>query len=212
MSQASEHTELNARKWDSRAETYDAKWFDYMRYMQKRTIALLPLKENISFLDIGCGTGWAVRYVATLIHQHGEFYGIDISPNMIERAKDNSRDCRNMYFYKANAEELPFQDNLFDLIMCTNSFHHYLQPAKALSEIQRVLKSSGRIYIMDFTADGFLSRMIDRVFRKREPEHVRFYSTREYQRLFADAKLAHVSKQSITSSMKVHIGEKQLQA
>jgi ubiquinone/menaquinone biosynthesis C-methylase UbiE len=115
-----DHAELNAKKWDARAETYDEKRFDYFRYMQKRLIALLPLKENLCFLDIGCGTGWAVRYVATLVNQQGEFYGIDVSPNMIKKAKDHSQDYRNAYFYKANAEELPFQDNLLDLITGTN--------------------------------------------------------------------------------------------
>lgn len=62
----SEHAELNERKWDSRAATYDEKRFDYFRYMQKRLIALIPLKENLHFLDLGCGTGWAVRHVAHL--------------------------------------------------------------------------------------------------------------------------------------------------
>jgi ubiquinone/menaquinone biosynthesis C-methylase UbiE len=57
MSKASNHVGLNAKEWDSRAETYDEKRFDYFRYMQKRLIALLPLEENLCILDIGCGTG-----------------------------------------------------------------------------------------------------------------------------------------------------------
>jgi ubiquinone/menaquinone biosynthesis C-methylase UbiE len=208
MSKESDHAELNAKKWDSRAETYDQKRFDYFRYMQKRLIALLPLKEGLCFLDIGCGTGWAVRHVATLVNQHGEFYGIDISSHMIEKAKDHSHDYRSAYFYEANAEELPFEDNLFDLIICTNSFHHYLHPTQALREISRVLNPGGRIYILDVTADGFITQTLDKVVKKREPEHVKFYSTQDYRLLFTGANLEHVATKLITPPLKVHIGEK----
>ncbi len=208
MNPESDHAELNARKWDARSKTYDAKWFDFMRYMQKRTIALLPLKENLRFLDLGCGTGWAVRYVASLLHQRGEFYGVDISPSMIERAKDHAREFPHAIFYKANAEELPFQDDFLDLVMCTNSFHHYLHPVQALSEIHRVLKPRGRVYIMDLAADGLLTKTLDRVIKENEPAHVEFHSTRDFQTLFAESKLAYVDTKPILLAMKVQIGEK----
>lgn len=138
----------------------------------------------------------------------GQFYGIDLSSKMIEKARDNSQDYENIHFDKANAEELAFECDFFDLAICTNSFHHYLHPSKVLNEIQRVLKSGGRIYIMDFTADGFIPAMVDRWAKRREPEHVRFYSTQEYRTLFAGAKLEHVATKLITFPMKVHIGEK----
>ena len=179
-----------------------------MRYMQRRVIDLLPLHENLSFLDLGCGTGWAVGEVARRVNQRGEFYGIDLAPKMIERAKENSRDLKNLHFEQANAEELPFQNDLFDLALCTNSFHHYPHPAIALNEIRRVLKPGGRIYIMDFTADGLIARKFDQLVKSREPEHVKFHSTREFDGLFADAKLKPVATQSIISLMKVHVGEK----
>lgn len=64
MDPHTEHTRLNERKWDSRAATYDRKRFDYFRWMQKRVVRLIDLRPGLHFLDIGCGTGWAVRYVA----------------------------------------------------------------------------------------------------------------------------------------------------
>jgi ubiquinone/menaquinone biosynthesis C-methylase UbiE len=78
-----------------------------------------------------------------------------------------------------------------------------------LTEIHRVLKPGGRIYITDFTADGVASRAIDILFKKREKEHVQFYSTQAYRRFFAGVKLEYISAQVIALSvMKVHIGEK----
>jgi ubiquinone/menaquinone biosynthesis C-methylase UbiE len=60
---------------------------------------------GLRLLDLGCGTGWAVRYVVSLVHECGEFYGIDISSKMIEKAKENSAGFKNVYFYQ------PMQNN-----------------------------------------------------------------------------------------------------
>jgi len=69
MEEKSEHTELNAKKWDLRAGTFDEDLHSkHFHFAQKRTIAFLPSKEGICFLDMGCGTGWAVRYVARLLN------------------------------------------------------------------------------------------------------------------------------------------------
>jgi SAM-dependent methyltransferase len=81
-----------------------------------------------------------------------------------------------------------------------------------LNEIHRVLKPGGRIYITDFTADGNPSRAIDTLFRRREKEHVRFYSTKEYRELFADAKIEYISTQVMLFAMRTHIGEKSIMA
>ncbi len=164
-----QHAELNEKKWDLRAETFDDKRFNYFRFMQKRLVSILDLKANQHLLDLGCGTGWAVRYAANLVNQRGEFYGIDISSKMIEKAKANSSDYENVHFYQTSAEQLPFENNSFDFIICSNSFHHYFNPAKVLSEVHRVLKSKGRIYILDATADGLIVRMADKWTKKKEP-------------------------------------------
>jgi ubiquinone/menaquinone biosynthesis C-methylase UbiE len=210
MDQNIEHAELNKRKWDLRAATFDQKRFDYFRWMQKRIIRLADLRPGIHFLDIGCGTGWAVRYVASLLRCEGEFYGIDISDAMIETAQVQSRDFRNMHFYKANAEQLPLESGYIDCVICTNSFHHYLNPSKALTEIHRVLAADGGIYIMDLTTDDFLMRFIDGLVRKREREHVKFYSSREYQDMFEAAQLKYLGNKLLTYPIKVHIAKKQL--
>jgi ubiquinone/menaquinone biosynthesis C-methylase UbiE len=204
-----DHLQVNARKWDMRAETYDERRFDFMRYMQRRTIEIMPITSNISFLDIGCGTGWALEYVAALVSGQGNFQGIDISPGMIERAGDRLQKNNALRFQVANAEQLPFQEESFDLILCTNSFHHYQHPEKALGEVFRVLKSKGQIFITDFTADGPVSRLIDWRQRRKEPAHVRFYSTKQYQSLFARAGLCYMGRKSITLLfMRIHIGRK----
>ncbi len=208
MGQERQHAERNRRKWDTRAETYDEKRFDYFRTLQARLIDMLPLQADLQFLDIGCGTGWAVRRVATVLDQKGEFFGIDLAPNMLEKAEMQSQHFKSVHYDIANAEALPFPANHFDLMICTNSFHHYLHPAKALSEIRRVLKLHGRLYLADVTADNIFVHALDAWTRMREPEHVRFYSTSDYHGLFGDTHLEHVASQAVMSPWKVHIAEK----
>jgi len=213
MEQRNEHNRLNEEKWNSWAKTFDDRRFSYFRFVQKKLVSLLDLKENQHLLDLGCGTGWAVRYAASLVNQRGEFYGIDISSKMIEKAKSSSSDCKNVYFYQANAEQLPINNDFFDFIICSNSFHYYFSPDKVLSEAYRVLKSKGRIYILDQTADGLIVRIADKWTKKKDPTHVKLYSSREYRALFTQAKLNHIASKSICGlyTMKVHIGEKTVQ-
>ncbi len=192
MDPHSEHAELNERKWDSRAVTYDQKRFDYFRWMQQRVIRLIDLKPGLRFLDVGCGTGWAVRYVAGLLKDQGEFYGVDLSGKMIEAAQAQSGGFDHVHFYKANAGQIPLESGGVDCAICTNSFHHYAEPVKVLSEIRRLLAAKGRFYILDVTSDDFFLRWVDGRVRQREREHVRFYSSREYRRMFAAARLKYL--------------------
>jgi ubiquinone/menaquinone biosynthesis C-methylase UbiE len=202
------HTRLNERKWDSRAATFDQKRFNYFRWMQRRVIRLIDLRPGMHFLDVGCGTGWAVRSVAELLKDDGEFYGIDISGKMIEAAQASSEGFGNIHFYKADAEQIPLDNDSMDAVICTNSFHHYPNPLNALAEIRRILRTGGRFHILDVTADDFLIRWIDNRARRREREHVKFYSSREYRSMFAAARMTHLASRVIAYPVRVHIAGK----
>ena len=92
---------------------------------------------------------------------------------------------------------MPVDSDAFDIILCTNSFHHYQNPEKALGEIFRLLKQRGRFYVMDVTADNWLIRRIDTQVKKRENEHVKFYSTAEFCALFRGVGMSYVSSRTL---------------
>jgi ubiquinone/menaquinone biosynthesis C-methylase UbiE len=209
MTDSSNHEELNKRKWDRRAKIYDQKKRSgWLRFVQKRVTASLPLTEGVRFVDIGCGTGWAVYRVAEMADQRGEFYGVDLSTKMLEKAEENCAGLEHIHFLKANAESIPLEDDYFDIALCTNSFHHYLNPLEALGEFHRILKDGGRLFIMEITADSRLMRLIDKKVAEKEPEHVRFYSTEEYREMYRAAGLEYVTSKVIAYPVKVHIAEK----
>jgi ubiquinone/menaquinone biosynthesis C-methylase UbiE len=210
MKDDAKHTQLNEAKWDKWAEKPDDKgWIQKrLRKDQSKVISLMDFKENTHFLDAGCGTGWAVGEVAKLVNNKGLFYGIDLSPKMIEKAKDNFSGQENFHFIKANAESIPLDGDFFDIIICTNSFHHYLHPDRATNEFYRLLKKGGKVYILDATTDVWFAKIVDMIFRLLEAEHVKHYSTKEYQQLFHNAGLKYSVSKKIKGNSKVHIGEK----
>jgi ubiquinone/menaquinone biosynthesis C-methylase UbiE len=200
----------NERKWSLRAATYDDWRHGYFRWMQRALISVAQLGPSVNFLDLGCGTGWAVCYVARRTHGEGHFVGADISRGMIEKARSNAGDLSNVQFYVASADDLPLESGYFDTVICTNSFHHYARPEAALSEVGRVLSPGGKIYILDVTADDWFIRWIDSRARKNEKEHVKFYASDEYARMFRGAGLAHEASRRLRLfyPLKVHIGRR----
>ncbi len=108
-------------------------------------------------LDVGCGPGRLSMHLANATSGL-TVTGIDISPDMIELAKQRAGGSiltRRLDFQVADVCDLPFPENEFDLVVSTLSMHHWPDPVRGLAEIRRVLKPTGQAYIYD-VADWFL--------------------------------------------------------
>lgn len=210
MNDESKFIELNKAKWDKWSETFDKKGLrnEYLRKAQLNLISKLKFKDNTNFLDIGCGTGWAVGVAARTAGYKGSFYGVDLSPGMITRARENFRENQNIYFIEASSDSIPLQDSFFDIIICTNSFHHYLHPDRSLTEMHRLLKDGGMVYILDPTADTWIVKLADKIIRFLEPTHVKIYSTEEFINMMTVAGLKYSGTIKTGSHEIVHTGIK----
>ena len=100
-----------------------------------------------SLLDIGCGTGVMLSVIDKALKGRYALYGTDISPESIARASE--RLGAAAVLLTGDSEDLPFEDDTFDRILCMHSFHHYPHPLRALREMKRVLKKDGRIYLVE---------------------------------------------------------------
>ena len=105
--------------------------------------------------------------------------GVDLAPEMIRRATELATGVENVRFLVADSEQLPFGDGAFTAVLCSNSFHHYPDPLRAVREMGRVLASGGRLVIGDACADLRTARIADAVLRRIEPGHVRLYGSSE---------------------------------
>ncbi len=177
--------EASRRHFDEEAADYE-NGHRYRRLAEPRAAAaaLLDPAPSDRLLDIGCGTGITVRSVAPKVERA---VGIDISPSMIEHAREQTRGVSNVEFVVADSSELPFPDASFTAVLCTFSFHHYPRPAASVQEMGRVLVGGGRVVLADVSSDNWLVRVADIVARRREPGHVRFYRSHELVRLLGQA-------------------------
>jgi ubiquinone/menaquinone biosynthesis C-methylase UbiE len=169
--------EVAKRKFDRWASSYERdRRSRFNARPQQEALAALSLRPGDHFLDVGCGTGAAVRQAASTAERA---VGLDISERMIARAKELAADVPGSDFVVGDSERLPFPDAAFTAILCTASFHHYPDPVRALSEMARVLTADGRLVIADGTADLRVVRIVDWFLRRFDQSHVRLYRTSE---------------------------------
>jgi ubiquinone/menaquinone biosynthesis C-methylase UbiE len=176
-----------------------SRWF---QYTQKLSAGVLELKPQSKVLDVGCGTGFAALYLASILID-GKACGIDISSGMIEQARAQiPADLRSrVEFHQASSDDIPYPPAAFDHLLCTNSFHHYPDPLRALAEMCRVLKPGGQLVIFENAPDlSWYTWAWDRVLRIVEKGHVRYYASRELGEMlhragFERVKLCHLRKE-----------------
>lgn len=112
------------------------------RYIENKRINVLLREADIHpkdrVLEVGCGAGHILERIP-----RGSLTGVDISPVQIERSKKRLGTRAELLI--AKGENLPFEDESFDRIICTEVFEHVLEPELILREMKRVLKKNGII-------------------------------------------------------------------
>jgi ubiquinone/menaquinone biosynthesis C-methylase UbiE len=117
-----------------------------------RIAAELISREGSRALDIGCGEG---KFTRSLAKHFGTVKGIDVKANKIAQAQAAAdKEGVAVVFETASGESIPEKDGSFDIVIFSNSLHHMPNPARALADAMRVLKSGGVLYVMEPVASG----------------------------------------------------------
>jgi SAM-dependent methyltransferase len=167
------------------------------RYGQDRRLALIRHYANLEqarILDVGCGLG---AYVQRLSDYSDRVYGVDIDPAKVAEAQEHFPHIR-----EAPAEELPFSDAFFDLVLLHEVLEHVNDDRQAVKEAYRVTRAGGRLVIFvpnrlyPFETHGVYWRgryrfgniplvgYLPAVLRARLCPHVRAYTARSLRQLF----------------------------
>ncbi len=118
--------------------------------------SLGPINKGESVLDIGCGAGVDSIVAGMMVGPTGKVVGIDIVPEMLERAKSNLNltDLHNVTFKQASGDNLPFADSEFDVVISNGVINLVPDKTTLLNAVMRVLKPGGRLMLADQVASG----------------------------------------------------------
>ena len=157
--------------FNRRSLTYETSFGQRIYFDRIQKAVLKLVKEGYApevVLDVGCGTGRLLRKVRER-WPAARLIGVDPAPGMIEKAREL---VPYGTFYVGKAESLPLPDASVDLAFSTMSFHHWQDKGKALGEVRRVLRPSGRFFLADVLLPLGLTRF-SRQLRLNAPSRIR---------------------------------------
>jgi ubiquinone/menaquinone biosynthesis C-methylase UbiE len=129
------------------AKRYDTIFDSLNAGLRRVSLKMFPPTEGMLVLDVGCGTG---SHLALYQQAGCMTYGIDLSPSMLRVAREKLGDEANLQL--GDASNMPYPDDLFDLITTTLTLHEMPQDTRSniLNEMKRTLKPDGQILLIDF--------------------------------------------------------------
>lgn len=135
--------------WDSES----AEWYaqHYGEYATNRLgLDALDLPPDATVVDIGCGTGSALRHASARVSS-GTLIGVDPVPRMLEIARERTEAhpaAARISFRQGAAEDLPIDTASADIVLAFDSFDHWPEQARGLQEVRRILKPNGRFVLV----------------------------------------------------------------
>ena len=118
----------------------------------------LDIRPGSSVLDVGTGTGVLVPFILKKIGEKGRLVCLDYAEEMLKKARAKGFQG-NIRYVCADIEQSNLADESFDAVVCYSSFPHFENKPRALSEIHRMLRKGGRLYICHTSSRQEINKM-----------------------------------------------------
>jgi len=151
------------QEFEAWADSYDAHYLNHFLFRPSYRALLEELYRwrgyegsPYDLLDIGCGSGTLVGLLASTRLPVRRLVALDYANQMCQVARDKARGLGHEHidYVNADSEHLPFPDASFDVITCSNSFHHYPHQQQVVAEMRRLLRPDGRLMLIDGFRDN----------------------------------------------------------
>jgi ubiquinone/menaquinone biosynthesis C-methylase UbiE len=195
------------------ARFYNTLWRTYTARTLHAVIAMIdlaPLQQMAEqhgrlprILDAACGTGILLKLLSERIPSLEE-YGVDASADMLKQAQQTLQDNPHVSLQQATlgpgeTANLPYSPRMFDLIVCTNALHYFVEPEKTLAGLGRLLAKEGQLVMEDFArrTPPFPWAPFEWLMRRVDPGYVRAYTLSEARCLCTHAQLHIMQEQAV---------------
>jgi ubiquinone/menaquinone biosynthesis C-methylase UbiE len=136
--------------------------------MRQEMMNKLEWKDNLSVLCVSTGTGRDLEFIPQNIDLKSlTICGIDISLGMMRKCKKKFNEKTNWSLFHCCAEDLPFQDNTFDMVFHVGGINFFSDRQKAVDEMIRVAQANSKLLIADETNDLLEKRYKKSCFTKK---------------------------------------------
>ncbi len=118
----------------------------------KETFQKLGLREGMTVIDVGTGTGFYLPYLAEVVGEKGKVYGVDIEPKFLEYAqkKVSNLGLKNVELLLSEENFIPLPESSVDFAFLIFVFHELLDPIKFLKNLKVLCRKEGKMVIIDW--------------------------------------------------------------
>ncbi len=137
--------------------------------LRRRGLELLAAVPGEVILEIGVGTGYALKEIAAAVGSGGRACGLDITPRMLELTEKRLRRAElndRVNLFEGDARKIPYEDGKFEAVYMAGTLELFDTPdiPKVLGEIRRVLKPGGRLCVASLTREGREKSLFVRIY------------------------------------------------
>ncbi len=155
---------LDKESSTSAAEDFQKKWVLDLYGFKTLEGFQTSLKDKKVIIDAGCGLGYKSAWLAELA-PHAIVFGIDFS-EAVYVAANRYKEIPNLYFFRGDIANLPFQKNSIDFLLCDQVIHHSENPEKTFTHLSSLLSRIGKFACYVYAKKALPRELVDDYFRK----------------------------------------------